>query len=215
MTANATRVFAFIGVLLCATSASADGTRTWNFRVYLDEAPIGEHRFVVRDRGAAREVESHARFDVRVLGLSVYRYAHDAAEHWRGECIEALTATTDDNGERTEVLARRESANLRVVATGRSEQQLPGCVMTFAYWNPRLTSQRRLLNAQTGQYEAIRVGALSEATIVVSGMELMATRFRLVGAAQPIELWYSPQREWVGLDSTVKGGRVLRYRLAT
>jgi len=28
-----------------------------------------------------------------------------------------------------------------------------------------------------------------------------------------MQLWYTPEREWLALESTVKGGRLLRYEL--
>ena len=40
-----------------------------------------------------------------------------------------------------------------------------------------------------------------------------AQQWRLSGAAAPLDLWYSAQGEWIGLDSVVAGGRQLSYRL--
>lgn len=40
-----------------------------------------------------------------------------------------------------------------------------------------------------------------------------AMRWRIEGPAQPIDVWYSAEGEWLGLDSTVDGGRKLPYRL--
>jgi hypothetical protein len=47
----------------------------------------------------------------------------------------------------------------------------------------------------------------------VRGLPTAATRWRITGPAQPIDIWYSLQGDWVGLDSTVAGGRQLSYRL--
>lgn len=160
-------------------------TLALTFVVLLDGTPVGSHRYEVREEGGERRVTSSARFDVKLLGFTIYRYVHDAAEQWRGDCLTQLTSRTEDGGERLEV--------------GPLAPQ--GCVMSFAYWNPLILKQRELLNAQTGRLEKISVTALGEG------------RYRITGTKNPIELLYSPQGEWIGLESTLAGGRRLRYEL--
>jgi hypothetical protein len=154
------------------------------FAVFLDGEPVGNHRFEVEARGEERRVTSVARFDVKLLGIPVYRYRHEATEGWRGDCLLELEARTDEGGRRTEVRSKPEE-----------------CVMSFAYWNPRILQQRELLNAQTGKLERVSITALG------------AGRYRISGTKHPIELRYSPEGEWLELDATVAGGRRLSYRL--
>lgn len=200
--------------LLLATSlhAAAQEPRVWDFRAFLDDSPIGYHRFTLLEQGARRELRSESRFEVKVLFITAYRYAHDATERWRGNCLESLTARTDDNGDRPSVDAAGEGERL-AVATGRGRETIAGCVMSFAYWNPLILSQSRLLNAQTGEYEAIRVSALGEESITVRGAPVAARRYRITGPRNPIDIWYSLADEWLALESTVAGGRRLRYSL--
>jgi hypothetical protein len=198
--------------LAAGVSNAAAESRVWDFRAYLDGAPIGFHRFTLSDAGATRELKSETRFQVRVLGITAYRYAHDATERWRGECLDRLTARTDDNGRRTSVDAISEGERL-TVTSGRGLEVIDGCVMTFAYWNPLILRQSRLLNAQTGAYEQAKIAALGEEAITVRGGRVMARRYRIDGAGSPIDLWYSANDEWVALESAVAGGRRLRYML--
>ncbi len=197
---------------MAGASTAAAESRVWDFRAYLDGAPIGYHRFTLSDDGATRELKSETRFEVRVLLIPAYRYSHDATERWRGDCVERLTARTDDNGKRSNVNALREGERL-TVTSARGLEVLDGCVMTFAYWNPRILRQSRLLNAQTGAYETTRIAALGEETINVRGARVMARRYRIDGAGSPIDLWYSANDEWLALESAVAGGRRLRYAL--
>jgi Family of unknown function (DUF6134) len=196
---------------LCSAPALAQ-TRVWDFRALLDDAPIGYHRFTLSGEGAARELKSETRFEVKVLFISAYRYLHDATERWRGNCLESLAARTDDNGDRSVVDAVSAGEGLQVAA-GAARETLGGCVMSFAYWNPQMLRQTRLLNAQTGKFEAVRVNALGEEVITVRGQPQTARKFRLTGPKNPIDLWYSATDEWLALESTVAGGRRLRYAL--
>jgi hypothetical protein len=54
---------------------------------------------------------------------------------------------------------------------------------------------------------------VGEETISVRGTPLPAKRYRITGPKNPIDLWYSATDEWLALESTVAGGRRLRYTL--
>lgn len=184
----------------------------WDFRATLEGKPIGEHRFSLSNEGEDRRVTSEAEFTIKFFGITAYRYHHQATERWRGDCLESLAASTDDDGKPSSVRLSAEGAALDV-KTPAGEQRLQGCVMSFAYWNPAIQTQSHLLNAQTGQYESVQVERAGGGSIDVRGQAVAATRFRIKGAAQPIDVWYSADGEWIGLDSTVAGGRKLSYRL--
>lgn len=203
---------ACLAVALAGMPAAAAPAGESTFSVLLDDKLIGEHRFSIGGTEEARSVVSEASFAVKLLGLTVYRYRHRAVEKWRGDCLSELTATTDDDGKASRVRTEAEGDGLAVV-TDAGRQALKGCVMSFAYWNPAIQRQPRLLNAQTGRSESVQVSRAGGGTVEVRGRQVAATRWRIDGPAQPIDVWYSAQGEWVGLDSTVEGGRKLAYRL--
>jgi hypothetical protein len=192
--------------------APASQARTWDFAVSLDDTEIGSHRFVLTDRGQTRELESAARFNLKVLFINLYTYTHDAREIWAGDCLRSLAATTNDDGERMAVDARTDGDRF-VVRTSHGTTTLPPCTMTFAYWNPRILEADRLLNPQTGEYVDIAVTALGRESIMARGAQVSADRFALRADDVRIDVWYSPEREWLALESLTEDGRVVRYRL--
>ena len=206
---------ALAGVVLAshaAETASPPPTGEWNFRALLDGKPIGQHRFSVSGQGDERKVVSEASFAVKFLGITAYRYQHKATEQWRGECLASLNASTNDDGKPSSVRAEQDGDAFDIKA-GASTESFKGCVMSFAYWNPAIQRQTRLLNAQTGKLEIVQVQRVGSGSVDVRGKSVTATEFRITGPTQPIAVWYSAQGEWVGLDSTVAGGRKLSYRL--
>ncbi|MFN3304795.1 MAG: DUF6134 family protein, partial [Roseateles sp.] len=128
-----------VALLLACGLAQA---QTWDFEVRLDDKPIGTHRFTVNGPPGEREVLSQARMDVKLLGIPVFRYRHEARERWRGDCVAELQSKTDDDGKPLQVTQARGAAD--------------ACLMGFAYWHPNLTTQTRLLNPQTGLVEEAR-----------------------------------------------------------
>ena len=196
-----------------ATAQAADGTRTYAFTAFLDGKAIGEHRFTVVTEGTSRHVTSDAGFTVKFLGFEAFHYRHHAEEQWAGECLSGVQSTTDDDGKPASVkLVKSGDANEITTATG--SQSVGGCLMTYAYWNPAMREQKRLLNPQTGKVDAVKVERVFTAKIPVGGQDVVADDWRITGGESAIDVWLTPQGEWVGLDSVVAHGKhKLTYRL--
>ena len=204
-------VAGLISVAFTAVALAAAPTQTdLNFRVLLDGKPIGQHRFELRRDGDIQKVLSRADFNVRFLFVDVYRYHHTATERWRDGCLISLASRTDDDGTIETVEANRVGDAFTVEASGGREQY-ESCVRSFAYWNPKLLEGGHLLNAQTGEYLPVRLQSLGEDRIALNGRDEIAERYRLSGKDLHIDLWYTPDLQWLALESRIDSGRILRY----
>ena len=199
-------------LVFCGELLSATREDTWNFKVYLDDQPVGYHRFLLTQDEAGRKMRSEARFDVKFLMFNAYAYSHQADETWRGDCLAELRAETDDNGDVSKVNGNVRNGTFRLLR-GKDEAKLPDCVMTFAYWHPRMLEQQRLLNPQNGEYTEVRIAFRGEEPIPVRGKAVTARRYHLESPRFQIDLWYADDRRWVALDSRLENGRLLRYRI--
>lgn len=198
-----------------AAAKTAD-TQEWRFKVFLDDSEIGYHYFTLTELGEGLEMRTEADFRVRFLLIPVYKYRHVNTERWDDGCLEGIESETNANGDRFAVTGSvREKDFLVSMADGddRGEATLPGCVMTFAYWDPEFLGQPRLLNTQTGEYTDVAVRFVGDDVRTVRGESVPARRYRLTAEELEIELWYSADDEWLGLESAVGGGRRLRYEL--
>ena len=100
------------------------------------------------------------------------------------------------------------------ITTHAGAKSEPGCLMTYAYWNPAMREQKRLLNPQTGKVDAVKVERVASGHVTVGGKDVAATDWRVTGGDSPVDVWISEQGEWVGLDSMVSNGKhKLAYRL--
>ena len=184
--------------------------REFEFRVLLDGKKIGSHRYSVRSSGDKRLVDSEARFDVKFLFINAYSYRHSLSARWDGDCLESLEAQTDANGTKLSVSGTLRDAEFVVRSDGETES-LPICAMNFAYWNPRILKQQKLLNPQTGEYLEIDVERTGEQQLDIDGRRVAADSYRILAKNMRIDLWYSQEMEWLVLDTRVRGGRMLRY----
>jgi hypothetical protein len=209
------RLLAALSLLAIATLAHAAdaGTRVYAFKAFLDGKPIGEHRFTVVTEGASRRVTSDADFVVKFMGFTAYRYRHHAEEQWSGDCLASLVASTDDDGKQASVKLRK-TGDANEIATAGGSSSVSGCLMTYAYWNPAMRSQARLLNPQTGKVDTVRIERVADGDVTVGGKPVHAIDWRVTGGEAPVDVWISEQGEWVGLDSVVSNGKhKLSYRL--
>jgi len=206
-------VAAALAAMAAGGHAAEPATRVYAFQASLDGKPIGEHRFTVATEGAGRRVTSEADFKVTLLGFTAYRYRHRAQEQWAGDCLSSLTSSTDDDGKASSVRLSRKG-DVQEIVTGTSSTSVEGCLMTYAYWNPAMLSQSRLLNPQTGKVDAVKVERVGAGRVLVHGAEVEAVEWRVSGGESPVDVWVSSSGEWVGLDSVVGGGKHrLSYRL--
>lgn len=193
---------------LCSTTIAGEALR---FQVYLEDKPIGEHSFRISESGELTKALSNASFDVDFLFVNAYRYRHSSSEVFRNGCLQEIRASTDDNGKRYRVEGSADGKAFRVKHQDGVEQT-NGCLMTFAYWDPGILDEQRLLNAQTGALENVRIRRKGRDDINVGSREVTATRYALTTDKLTIDLWYNDTLGWVGLSSDTGKGRRLIYR---
>lgn len=185
----------------------------WEFDVYLNDKKVGKHSFEVVESDGVRQVMSEANFVYRILFIPAYQYEHRSAERWAGNCLLEFDARTNANGDRIEVSGERNESGFRV-ERDQAPLELPDCVMTFAYWNPDFLAQPQLLNPQTGEYVDVNVEKVGTEMLEVRGESVEATRYRLTAYEVDVTLWYSPNNEWLALESVAKGSNIIRYELS-
>ena len=118
-----------------------------------------------------------------------------------------MDANTQENSKATLVGGTQEPSVFKLNAPAPLEigQQ---CVMTFAYWNPKILQQKKLLNPQTGEYLTTQITSLGQETIQVKGQTKKAERHKILTNKFVIEIWYGLDGEWLALQSTTPDGRI-------
>jgi len=201
--------------LLGAGETRADNIATgnaWKFKVFIDDKEIGYHHFFMAEAGGSKQLKSIANFEYKLLFVRLFHYEHEISEIWNGNCLQSINSRTNSNGEPLKVDGRQETGEFRV-AGSNGEHSLPECVMSFAYWNPVFLEQSSLLNTQNGEFLDVDISSPVFEELEVRGELRPSYRYRLAAGALKLDLWYSPDREWLALESEVKGGRMLRYTL--
>ena len=200
----------FAVFFIIAVEAKANTEKQWQFRVFLDDKEIGYHKVRLTPEDDRRRVSVEAKFDVKFFFVTAYSYDHKTEEVWEGACLADIQSRTDDNGD--ELYVRRQAKGQAfTVETHDGQQELQGCVRSFAYWDPELLKASRLLNTQTGEYQDVEIIELGENPIEIDGRIVDAIQYRLMIENSSIDLWYTPDMNWLALQSMTEGGYRLSY----
>ena len=181
-----------------------------DFRVYLDDREIGYHKVQLRRTPKGAEVSVVASFDIKILFFNAFSYRHNAEEHWNGTCLEEVRSETEYGGDQLYVRSEATETGLKIINQSR-EITLAGCIRSYAYWDLERLRTSRLLNTQTGEHQKVAITDLGITPLQIGSRNLMAVSYQLETEQGDITLWYGENQEWLGLQTRIRGNKILSY----
>lgn len=168
------------------------------FRIMRQGSRIGEHHSTFERKGDALTIRAEAEIIVRLMGISVFRYAHHATEQWQGGEFATLQTKTNDDGTSYWVDAERAGSGLVVSGSAQNRYVAPAEALPMTHWN---RSQVRLpkINPQKG--DLLRPAVIDrgiEQVAVASGGTIAARRYQFTGQAI-LDVWYDADGYWAAL----------------
>jgi hypothetical protein len=180
------------------------------FAVLRNGGRIGDHVMSFDGPAAEMRVRTQVEMIVRLGPVPVYRYRHSADERWSGGRFSSLASSTDGNGRRTRVEARRTAAGVLIEgASGRIAG--PPTLAPLTHWNDEVLNGP-LFNPQDGKLlsPTVRRGPI-ESIRLASGQAIDARRWSLRGEMQ-IDDWYDEGGVWAALKGRLADGSTIEYR---
>jgi hypothetical protein len=130
------------------------------FRVMREGSQIGMHRVsFTRTEGGLTALTDVA-IQVRLMGVTVFRYTHRCEENWAGDRLRALTSHQDRNGKVLDMAARAEGAAL-LVRSNEGEYRLGQEAAPLSWWDPRRFN-RPLFDSASGKPLAAQMARLPQ-----------------------------------------------------
>lgn len=191
---------AFAGLAPAAWAAAPAGGRL-RFAVFRNGAKVGEQEMTFSGPPDAPSVVTAVDMRIRLGPVPVFRYRHEARERWTAGRFLSLETTTNSNGKREQVSARRTGAGLVVeTAAGRQDMALAA---PFTHWNAQALTGP-LFNPQTGKLLKVTARRLGPGP---AGPVHWAIR----GEAT-IDDWYDEAGVWTALTGKLPDGSTMEYR---
>jgi len=174
----------------------------------MDGKHIGSHQFILNNQENNRKIlKSEAKFNVKFLSINLFEYHHQADELWESDCLKTLEAKTKENNKVTVIKGYQDIPLFKV--NGLKPVEIDSeCLMTFAYWNPKILQQKKLLNPQTGEYLSTNISYVGKDTILVKGENVKADQYKIDTSKFKINIWYGLDGQWLALRSLTPDGRI-------
>ncbi|WP_422000488.1 DUF6134 family protein [Reyranella sp.] len=188
------------------------------FAAFRNGERIGTHRLDFSRQGDELVVQTTIDLAVKLVGFTAYRYSHRGREVWRGDTLLTFNTLTDDDGKRYVVRAVRDHSGSVVVDRQTPDDPagvrnlLPPGVLPSTHWNFHQTAQARLLNAQKGTVDPIRVIKVGRETVATGAGPVAATHYRYDGEVR-MDQWFDDRGRWVKMTFVAPDGSVIEYRL--
>lgn len=193
------------GMLLAAPGLRAAPTAI-NFRMMRNGSAVGTHQVGFRDlEGGVLEARSEVRVEVKLVGITVYRYSHETVENWRGDRLVTLGSRLDRNGTPGFCEARAEGGQI-LLRGSAGEARLPAEAAPLTWWRQAtLAPGVPLFDPRRGQPVAPQ---LARTALPGGGLRVV-----LVGG-EGAEVTYDAAGGWVGFATVGEDGTAVRYERA-
>lgn len=174
------------------------------FEIYRGDSRIGAQALSVRRSGSTVEASVDVDIAVKLLGLTAYRYTLQSSETWQDGELVALNASTNDNGTAHFARAERQGGEL-VVEGSEFSGRIGGRPATTTYWTPAFLERSVWISTQDGRPFRVAASNLGSEAFPTAGGTVTASRWRIGGELQGLDLFYDAAGEWVGNEFEARG----------
>ena len=145
-----------------------------------------------------------------------FSYQHDSKETWNGNCLESIESKTNDDGDLFNVIGAKIDGKVKVSSNGE-DKNLPECIMTFAYWNPAILDQKKLMNSQDAEWLDVAITNVGIEIKSIQDNEISTHHYKIQANKDGdevfiIDVWYDDNMSLVGLKSPTPIGDLI-YKL--
>jgi hypothetical protein len=184
------------------------------YKVLRNGQEIGHHTLHFEHRGGQRIVKVDIDVDVKLFGLTAYRFSHQGREIWDGDQLQSLETKSDNNGRRYAVRAHHTAAGLVVEREQPADtnnaiamfqgfgppeihrEMLPAGILPTSLWNLRQVGQSALLNTHHGKVSSTTIVPTGREWVQIASGPVEATRYTYTGDIK-MDQWFDDRGRWV------------------
>lgn len=198
----------------CAVSPAADPLSLYGeeirFDVRRNGALVGSHTVSFFRQGERLLTSTRFEVAVDVLFITAYRYLYASEATWTGACLEALTATTDDNGKESVVRVSRSGDRLAVSGPGGTAAA-PLATLPTEHWAYAVVGRDAVINTITGRMAGVAIENIGTAQVrKADGISIPARHFVYSGDLHN-EVWYDGDGRWIKMRFKAADGSTIDY----
>lgn len=182
------------------------------YTITRDGDPIGTQKLDFLQDGDNRlTVITDVEIDVRMLGLSFYRFTQHIEEQWQDGVLQKLLSETNDDGEERKVNLKRQGNRLKGKYNAK-ERDVPGNLIPSTLWHPEAIKQAVVLDTVRARQHQVTVADKGEAALLLPVGQIEARHFAFTGELNR-DVWYGPDGIILKAEMKAKDGSIIRQEL--
>ncbi len=208
-------IFALLILTLAFNGAALAGAETLSFHILRDGKSVGTHRITISNSKHQIRIDLHTQIKIEGFFTTTYAFDHTSQETWAGGQLLNMTSITDNNGERTSVLAYPEKDSLVVNSITNDQdrlQILPLGIMPTSLWNADLVNHTQLLSSQDGRILDVKVEDLGSQLISIQGLQIPTRHYSISGEFTR-KLWFDENDRLVKVQFPDKSNTLTTFVL--
>ncbi len=189
------------------------------FDLFRNNQLIGQHIYVFNRNGRNLTVRSKINFEVKMLGITLYRYSAKSQEKYVNGKFESFAATTNQN-EKKKFSKIYKKENKFFIEGSSYKGEAPEDFIIGAWWNHSIVKHGVQISTSSGRIIKQNVNFLGKETIKINNKKYSALKFNFSSRDQSlskdkklnIDVWYD-EKTLIWLKSSYKKKGIWEYRL--
>jgi hypothetical protein len=170
--------------LVVAGPAAAETPAEFTYQVSHSKfGDIGSYTNTVEPTRDGITVQTRARFEVKLLGIRMYREEADRTERWQGNRLVLFRSVTDKGNGPAEVKGEARGNNF-VITSPQGTITAPSSVHPANPWSAKFLHSNTMMRPDSGKLEQVRVGAGQETTVKLDSGTVPAVKYEIDGATK-------------------------------
>jgi hypothetical protein len=169
---------------LNAGPAAADNSAQFTYRVtHSVFGDIGTYTNTVEPSRDGITVQTQAHFEVKMLGVRMYREDAERTERWQGNRLVSFRGVTDKGEGPAEVKGEARGNNF-VITSPQGTINAPASVHPANPWSAGFLRSNTMMRPDSGKLEQVRIGRGQETTVKIDGATIPAVKYEVDGSTK-------------------------------
>ncbi len=182
------------------------------YAITRDGDPIGTQKLDFLQDGSNRlTVVTDVEIDVRMLGLSFYKFTQHIEEHWENGALQSMISDTVDDGEERKVDLKRDGDRL-VGKYNEKKRDVPADLIPSTLWHPDAIKQKTVLDTVRARQHQVTVTDKGEVALVLPTGQMEARHYAFTGELNR-DVWYGLDGIILQAEMKAKDGSIIRQQL--
>jgi hypothetical protein len=177
-------VLGFLGGLAAVGSAGAETPAQFTYKVtHAVFGDIGTYTNTIEPARDGTTVQTQAHFEVKMLGVRMFREDAERTERWQGNRLVAFRGITDKGDGPAEVRGEARG-NSFVISSPHGTISAPSSVHPANPWSANFLHSSTMMRPDTGKLEQVRVGPGQETRVNIDGAAIPAVKYEVDGSTK-------------------------------